>query len=308
MILVLGSGTDKVTPQLIRRLRRDGARYAFLDEDHPRRYQVYFEASQGRPVFRLIGGDCRGSEAVGSVFVRHAVARTLRPDHVRDVGNLQTSLNRMLLHAACPVINQPANAYSNYSKPYQLGLLAQAGFRIPRTIVTNIPNEARCFVEQCGGTVVFKGVSNVTTLAQLLSQENLSRIDLLPNSPTVFQEYVEGDDYRVHVVGEEVFVTRLVAPNVDYRRAALVEGDEIVAEAANLPSELLKRCVAFTKELGLIVSGIDFKEGPTGELVALELNPYPEFTFYGGRSGQPITEEVTNYLLERQRSDANVRA
>ena len=39
---------------------------------------------------------------------------------------LQASLNRLLLATPCTVINRPSAAFSNYSKPYQLGLLAAA--------------------------------------------------------------------------------------------------------------------------------------------------------------------------------------
>jgi glutathione synthase/RimK-type ligase-like ATP-grasp enzyme len=148
-----------------------------------------------------------------------------------------------------------------------------------------VPAEARRFYDECGGAVIFKGTSNVVTLAQILKPEHLPRMEFLPHCPTLFQEYVAGVDYRVHVVGDDAFATRLVSDNEDYRRSALITGDNVVTEAATLPADAIARCIAFTRQLGLIVSGIDFKESPSGRLVALECNPYPQFTFYEHRSG-----------------------
>lgn len=308
MILVLGSSSDKVFPQLLDAIRRSGEPLAVVDEDSPERFRVRRVDENGRPRFHLEGDGCSGDRPVGAIFVRHAVARTVDPGFVQRLGALQTHLNGMLQAVDCPVVNPPANAYSNYSKPYQLALLAAAGFTIPRSLVTNVPAQAYRFIDQCGGRVIFKGASNVMTFAQRYRPQHRERIELLPNCPTLFQEFVEGPDYRVHVVGDEVFVTRLAAADVDYRRSALQDGEAIEAEAADLPQEARERCVRFTAELGLVVSGIDFKGRDDGELVALECNPFPQFTFYAGRSGQPITRAVVGWLKRHQSEDSNVYA
>ena len=220
MILVLGSGEDHVYPQLLDCLRESGHSFAVVDEDQPDQYSVRWEETANGPVFRLFGGDCDGRRSVGSIFVRHAVARTLNPQHLQQMGRLQAHLNYMLFSTSCPVINKPCNAYSNYSKPYQVGLLAEAGFDVPKTLVTNITEEAHRFIQQGSGQVIFKGVSNVPTLARVMTQDDFSRLDLLPDCPTLFQEYIDGLDYRVHVIGEAVFVTSLKSKDEDYRRSA----------------------------------------------------------------------------------------
>ena len=308
MILFIGSSADRVAPRLLKALQESSQCFAFVDEDHPFEWKVQCEQLSGSRLFRIRGGECTGLRPVGAIFVRHAVARTLDTRHLNKMGELQSNLNRMLAFSACPVVNPPANSYSNYSKPYQLGLMAKAGFDIPKTLVTNRPPEARRFYLRCGRQVIFKGVSNIMTFAQLLKPEHLTRLKLLPNSPTLFQEYIPGADYRVHVVGDKTFCTRLQATNEDYRRSALIENEEINAESAELPDSVLRRCIGFTRRLGLVVSGIDFKKSKDGRLAALELNPYPQFTFYQGRSGQRITESVVDYLIQNHVADTNVFA
>jgi glutathione synthase/RimK-type ligase-like ATP-grasp enzyme len=306
MILVMGSSADTVHPRLTMHLRESGHPFVVVDEEQPGRYSVAREANNGHSRFRVEGDGCGGGRPVGAIFVRHAVVRKLDPQYVQQMTGLQTDLNGVLSFAACPVMNPPANAFSNYSKAYQVGLLSEAGFDIPRTLVTNVPERARAFWEECQGEVIFKGVSNVTTLAQVLTPQLLPRLQFLPHSPTLFQEFIRGADYRVHVIGDDVFVTRLSAQNVDYRRSLLAKDVDVKVESAELPPRLIERCIAVTRKLGLILSGIDFKEDASGRHVALELNPYPQFTFYEGRSGQPITRAIVAYLIRHQATETNV--
>ena len=308
MILVVGSSSDKVYPKLVRCLRNRNYQFVTIDEDFSGSYHVCHEIENSEATFRIIGRDCEGNRDIGSIFVRHAVARTLNPAALQVMGMLQTNLNHIFYSVSCPIINLPSNAYSNYSKPYQVGILARAGFKVPKTLVTNLPEEVCRFYEVCNGQVIFKGVSNMMTFAQVLTPDKFSRLNLLPDCPTLFQEYICGVDFRIHVIGERTFVTRLTAPNEDYRRSALIDNEQIEVSADILPDSIIKKCISITEQLGLIVSGIDFKLDVSGNLVALELNPYPQFTFYGERSGQPITEAVADYLFLSQVSDTNIFA
>jgi RimK-like ATP-grasp domain len=308
MILVIGSCSDTVSAALIRHLRDHGHPFQVVDEDQPGRYSVQRDLVQGSTGYRILGGGCDGATPVGSIFVRHAAALHLAPGETASLSALQGQLNRVFSGARCATVNLPANAGSNYSKPFQVGLLAAAGFDVPRSLVTNIPDEARRFYDALSGRVIFKGISNVATFAQVLTADKLDRLDRLPDCPTLFQEYVAGVDYRVHVVGEEAFVTRLRSRDEDYRRGARAGDPDLIIEPAALDDDAVSRCIAITRQLGLVVSGIDFKESPEGRLVALEVNPYPQFTFYEGRSGQPITRSVAAYLARCPTETSNVFA
>jgi glutathione synthase/RimK-type ligase-like ATP-grasp enzyme len=296
MILVLGSSADKVFPYLVDALTERGHAFVAVDEDRPAQYSVACEATADGPIYRISGGDCDGSRRIGVIFVRHAVLRTLEPAHSALLGLLQLDLNRLLDSACCPIVNQPANAFTNYAKPFQVSLLAAAGFDVPNSLVTNDPCAARRFAALYPDGVIFKGVSSMMTFAQILQPHHEERIDLLPSSPTLFQEYVAGVDYRVHILDDDVFVTRLQSQREDYRRSVVGQDPPVLVEPAELPPAVIERCVAFARSQGLVLSGMDFKEAPDGRLVALELNPFPQFTFYERRGGQQITRAVADYL------------
>ncbi len=300
MILVIGSGRDKVFPVLVERLREAGAQFRALDEDAlDRPIDIAAEEDgAGQMLFRITGQDCEGRVPIRAIFVRHAVARTLDPAVTEPLGALQVALNLMLLQVRCPVVNPPAHAFSNYSKVYQLGLLAEMGFEVPETLLTNCPEAAAAFRPNCGSReIIFKGASNMMTLVQILTDARRARLVHLPNSPTVFQERIPGEDLRVHVIGESWIATRLVSEDPDYRRAAFND-ERVRGEAAVLPDGLGELCVAATRGMGLVASGIDFRIEPSGRHVVLELNPFPQFTFYERLSGQPIMAALVAQLMQ----------
>lgn len=303
MILAIGSRSDHVFPRVLEELRRSRAHTAVIDEDQP----AYEIRSDGERAV-ILGPGCSGDRKVRAVFVRHRTARSIVPSELVPLETLQRRLNVVLLRTPAPVLNRPSMATSNYSKPYQLQHLATLGFDTPETLVTNDPDEARAFVQQLGQPVIVKGVSNTMTYARILDERGMARLDHLRTGPVQLQEYIPGLDYRVHVVGCEVFVTALQSEDEDYRKQALSDQRHIRVRPASLPPAVLERCVNATRSAGLIVSGIDFKEGNDGRLVVLELNPYPQFTFYEQRSGQPITRAVVSCLVRSRSDDAGIVA
>ena len=308
MILVVGSSKDRVTPSLLHRLCERSVEFAFVDEDCAAQHKIGSDSSCGAEVFRFFGGNATGDRSVSAVFLRHAVARTLCGDVVHELERIQSAVNHALNVATCPVANLPTCAYSNYSKPFQLQLLREAGFAIPETLVTNCRKSANQFIESCEGNVVFKGVSNMTTFAQLLTAENRDRLEHLRLSPVQFQEYLPGKDYRVHVVGDRTFVCSLTSAGLDYRHEALIKDEDISVVPCSLPKELTDRCVAFMKYLGLFIGGFDFREDRRGVPRALELNPFPQFTFYESRSSLPIGDAVIDMLTEFKEGPSNIFA
>lgn len=191
------------------------------------------------------------------------------------------------------VVNRLAAMASNNSKPYQLNQIRRAGFRIPETLITTDPGEARMFWEH-HGAVVYKSVSAVRSQVSRLQPEHVERLADVSACPTLFQRYVPGTDHRVHVVGDEVFPSEIRCDADDYRYPG---HHNVEIRAALLPQEVEEKCRWLADSLQLPVAGIDLRRTPEGEWFCFEVNPSPAFTYYQEATGQPIGSAIARLLV-----------
>ena len=85
----------------------------------------------------------------------------------------------------------------------------------------------------------------------------------------------------------------------DYRYAAQ-EGADLALEPFELPRALAERLVAISRQMGLLVAGIDLRLTAEGVWFCFEINPSPGFTFYEEATGQPIAAAIADLLSERR--------
>ena len=193
------------------------------------------------------------------------------------------------------VVNRLSAMGSNSSKPYQLELIRAAGFAVPETLITTDPAAAAGFCDRLGD-VVYKSVSGVRSIVSRVTPEKRAQLAAVAACPTQFQEYVSGTDYRVHVVGDDVYVCELVSEADDYRYGER-QGAAVTRRQVDLPGECLDRCRALAAALDLPVAGIDLRRTPDGEWFCFEVNPSPGFTFYEDATGQPIAAAIGDLLM-----------
>jgi hypothetical protein len=209
---------------------------------------------------------------------------------------LHDSLYRWLEVTPARVVNRASAMGSNGSKPYQAQLIAQAGFAVPETLVTNDPDVVREFLAE-HRRVVFKSTSGFRSIVQELRAADLARLDDVRWCPVQFQAYVDGEDVRVHVIGEQVFATRVISTATDYRYAGSEGGRPARLEATELEDAVAQRCVDLTRSLGLRFSGLDLRVPREGGVVCFEANPCPAYAYYEGHTGQPIAAAVARHLV-----------
>ena len=193
------------------------------------------------------------------------------------------------------VLNRPSKMASNNSKPYQARLLAAGGFRVPPTLVTTDPAALQAFRE-LHGEVIYKSTSGVRSVVSRLSDRHEGRLDDIRWCPTQFQRFVPGRDFRVHVVGDQVFATAVISGADDYRYARQ-QGSSADLFIGDLPEEILDRCRRASRALDLPLTGLDLRYSEDGEWYCFEANPSPCFTFYEERTGQPIAAAIADLLL-----------
>lgn len=211
--------------------------------------------------------------------------------YLRGAGATCPSTAQMLrdwAEAAPPstrVVNRWAGAATNLSKPLQAIHITRSGFDTPASLLTTDPQQAREFICR-HGKVIVKSTSAVRSIVRLVSvDEDFSAVAWCP---TQFQAHVPGVEYRVHVVGNQVFSHRVHSQAVDYRY-----GGGTVSVTL-LPPEVEQRCVALTRQLGLELAGLDLRHTPDGRWVCFEANTSPAWTCYD--AGGFIADALARHL------------
>jgi hypothetical protein len=182
---------------------------------------------------------------------------------------------------------------ANNSKPYQLEQIRKLGWRVPSTLITTDPAAARDFWER-HGSAVYKSISAVRSKVSRLQAEHLDRFASISSCPTQFQEYIAGVDYRVHVVGQDVFACEISSEADDYRYAQA----PYAVHACQLPADVEDCCRSLASCLRLPLAGIDLRRTPDGEWVCFEVNPSPGFTCFGAEMAQRIAQALVGLLTQ----------
>jgi glutathione synthase/RimK-type ligase-like ATP-grasp enzyme len=289
MILVWGSQNDSPVARVLEALEARGAEIYHVAESALAnlQYDIVFSASS--PSGWIESGGRR-------VAVNQFRGIYLRPgEHV--AGNTQNAAMVLLALAASlrsVVVNRPAAGRSNTSKPYQIGLIARAGFQVPDTLVTTDPTAARAFLRQ-HGRLVYKSLSGIRSIVATLDASEEGRLDNVRNGPVQLQAYVRGLDVRVHIVGDQWFACSVESAATDYRYAGAT-GTTAELSAFDLPEEVGRQLVEMVRGLNLLLAGVDLRRTPDGSWVCFEVNPSPGFPWYEETTGHQIAEAIANLL------------
>ncbi len=195
-----------------------------------------------------------------------------------------------------PVVNPPENGGVMQIKTFQLDIARLSGLDIPRTLVTNNKEKVAQFKQEVG-EVVFKP-SMGGALCTPLDEEAEKELDLLRQSPVIFQERVKGTPVRVTMVGDQVVsCARIPSSRLDYRdNPGYNEGKQVYLPEF-LPETIRLKCLEMMKNCGLLFSGIDFILQEDGRWVFLEANSSPIYLDIERKTGVSITDAIADHLL-----------
>ncbi len=197
-------------------------------------------------------------------------------------------------------VNDPWRDAAASHKPWQLAAAERAGFRVPRTLVTNDPERARAFLDAAGRRPVVHKALHATPedwhVTRRVGPEDRGRLPALRLAPVILQEYVPGVDVRVTAVGGTLF-----AAAIDARDTASPEDfrpvfDDARVEPCRLPGAVAARIRKLLRALGLSYAAIDLRRRDDGEHVFLEANPSGQWLFVERRTGLPITAALASLL------------
>jgi glutathione synthase/RimK-type ligase-like ATP-grasp enzyme len=310
LILLAGLPGEPPLALVAAALEEVGANFAVIDQRRHREIEltVIPAVDQGE-----VGGEL---SVAGRVFdlssVRGVYTRLHGDESLPDLAGLPANDPARMRHQRfvslftafadiCPgvVFNRSPGMSTNNAKGLQLQIIEAAGFRVPGTLMTNDPAVAREFIENLRGRqtdVIYKSASAVRSIVKAVAAADIDRLDSIRICPVQFQERVDGTDYRVHVVGDEVFATRIETTGTDYRYAHREKDGESKLTAAELPEDIARRCVELANVLGIAFAGVDLRMTPGKEWYCFEVNPSPAFSYYETNTGQPISTTVARAL------------
>lgn len=324
VLLVTHSGDHYTIDRVAEELGARGARSHRLDSDafpSALRLSAVLDGSVGSS--RRIVRDADGlidTDAVRAVWMRRLWPAALDDDldpRMRQgcTRESMAALRGFLggLHDRRTVNRIEADRAAN-DKLRQLRVAADLGLEIPRTLVTNDPDEVLAFHEALRGPMVTKMLTALTRSmdgasamvhTSVVRAEDLEDLDGLRYSPMVFQEQVDkAYELRVAVVtspgsGGRCFAgaidaTRSDAGQVDWRKAA---PSQVGWRPGVLPDEVADRLLALVSALDLVYGAVDLIVTPQGRHVFLEVNPAGEWGMLERDIGLPVAAALADALL-----------
>jgi hypothetical protein len=196
-----------------------------------------------------------------------------------------------LLAAAGVLVVNPLSSYVHHNSKAQFYERMRAhGIEFPRTLTTNDPARAVAFVKQVRDVVVKPGIGVGST--RRLREDQLSRTEDIALAPVTMQEFVKGQTYRVHVVGDTVVLSlRIINDQVDSRTRT--KGFEL----AKLPDSAEGALVRANRLLGIHFAAWDVMLADDGRTVCLDCNPGPYLMWIGVEFVRAVYCQLARYLL-----------
>ena len=318
-ILVLTHVRDRHSDLVIDALTRRGVPVIrFHTEDFPQQATVGVSISnQGTQQILTCNGREHRLDRVKSVWNRRP-----QPPHVaselKEIDRVFASDQcTHLLRALWAIlgdrfwVNRPEASRHGSLKPLQLTVARELGFHIPRTLVTNRPEDVAAFVAACGGDAVYKTFTPYTAVddeghavvmyTRRLSGADLERVNGLRFAPGILQEYVPKQvELRVTVIGARAFAVEIHSQQSersreDWRRYDLANTPY---HRHMLPADVERRCAELVARLGLVTGCIDMVLTPDGRYVFLEINPDGQWYWLQQLTGVPLLEHFVEMLAQ----------
>ncbi|WP_432743715.1 ATP-grasp ribosomal peptide maturase [Streptomyces sp. JH002] len=206
----------------------------------------------------------------------------------------------------CPWINHPRQNIIADSKPRALAAAVRSGLRIPSTLITNDPEEARDFISSLPERLaVYKPIApqspigvrgataTVWTSPPLTADELTDEISCTAH---LFQEWIAKQfEVRLTVVGNRLFAGAIHAHSdearIDFRR----DYHALTFTVCSVPEAVARGVRSLMSAFDLRYAAMDFLVGPQGEWHFVDLNPNGQFGFIP-ELAQPITRSLVDLL------------
>ena len=310
MILLLGIPSESPLRMVAQALEAMDQPYLIWNQRQVAKHRLDFEISAGQlHGIMTVNGTEIPLEEISGVYVRAVDDAQLPelkqlPEQAPERKHSRAQHEALMCWldlSAARIVNRPAANASNGSKAWQTRVIQAAShlLQTPDTLISNAPDAVREFRTR-HGELIYKSASGFRSIVKTLSAADAARLDAIRWCPAQFQRRIKGEDVRVHVVGEQIFATRILSSATDYRYATR-EGLSTELEAFELPGPLADACRTVSKVLDLPFAGVDLRINAQGDAWCFEVNPCPGFSYYESHTGQAIAAAVARYLTGAQK-------
>jgi glutathione synthase/RimK-type ligase-like ATP-grasp enzyme len=196
-------------------------------------------------------------------------------------------------------VNHPEATRRAEMKFVQLRAAHQAGLSVPRTLISQNPDEIRAFC--AGRRMIVKAIAGTVKtplMAQDVTPDLLANDAALRLSPAIWQERIDGTEHlRVHVFGQRIVAAHLSCPELDWR----VHLEKTTVTRTELDPALEASLRDVMSALDLRMGIFDLKIDPNGQVWWFEVNPQGQFLFIEGMSGLPLADTFAEFLVDEAR-------
>lgn len=318
-VLMISTKLDPHVDAVLERLQAHGVPCFRLNSDH---FHEEYRVTMTDGLTGTIqiddkwGRSCIFPHEVRSVWMRKPEP-SLPPPGVGDEGvinyvrdEMRELMGFLPMDSRVPWINNPDENRRYQRKFPQLRLAQSLGLRVPRSIITNDPNQAAAFFDTCPNGAICKpmlmgshyveGEHRVAYTRPVPLSEFSALRQSISLCPTYLQESIAKDhELRVTIIGDELYCCRIDSQGVsgaeqDWRA---VDTAKLPHTIVPLPEKIDRALRAYLRQCNLRFGAFDLIVTPEGEYVFLELNPNGQWYWIELATGAPMADAMA-YLLE----------
>ncbi|WP_406115208.1 ATP-grasp ribosomal peptide maturase [Kitasatospora purpeofusca] len=311
-VLVLTADLDPTADLVIVELNRRGIPVVRIDPgDFPAKLSLT-AVSDGRGWRGTVCGqhqDMSVSE-IRSVYYRRPSDHRL-PDaldkshHEWSRAEAIAGFGGVLASLECVWVNHPHTNRRAALKPLALAEAIRAGLAVPRTLITNEPEQARNFVRRLPcGLAAYKPLGStmppqtgddrtVLWTNRVTADEITTAVSLTAHQ---FQEWIDkAYEVRLTVVGDELFAAEIHAGSKASRVDFRTDYDSLTYRVCVVPEGIADGVRSLMAAFGLRYAALDFLVDKDGAWFFVDLNPNGRFGFVPDLR-DPIATALANLL------------
>jgi ATP-grasp ribosomal peptide maturase len=312
-VLVLTHQDDMTADLVVKELHNRGTRVFRADTgDFPLSLSVSAQFDS------LWHGELRGVDGsveladIRSIYVRRPTAFRFPPAMTDAERQFATREGRrgivgLLMSLPCAWVNHPARAADAEYKPFQLASAAACGMAVPRTVITNVPDDVEQHSTFLGSPAVYKTLASASVAdgerVSIIYTTDVTRADMADSRVALtahqFQARIpKVRDVRATVIGRQVFAVNILVDEktagglLDWRR----DYATLRYEPTSLPPEVEASLLTLMERLELSFAAADFVVTADNQHHFVDLNPSGQWGWIQDATGLPIAAAIAAHL------------